>query len=98
MTKPAEPKVRVVYKPLVRKGDAGGVGRADAGCTDAGREGLSPDQKLRSLRFDRDGASAGTPDGVNAAFLRAANEDDDGYDPYSDRQEVRPFFEENPWD
>lgn len=31
-------------------------------------------------------------------FLRAANEDDDGYDPYSDRCEERPLFEENPWD
>lgn len=31
-------------------------------------------------------------------FLRAANEDDDGYDPYSDRREERPLFEENPWD
>ena len=31
------------------------------------------------------------------AFYRAANEDDDGYDPYSDRQEKVPFFEEDPW-
>ena len=31
------------------------------------------------------------------AFFRAANEDDDGYDPYSDRQEKAPFFEEDPW-
>lgn len=31
------------------------------------------------------------------AFFRAANEDDDGYDPYSDRQEKVPFFEEDPW-
>lgn len=31
-------------------------------------------------------------------FVRAENEDDDGYDPYSDRREKTPLFEENPWD
>lgn len=31
-------------------------------------------------------------------FIRAENEDDDGYDPYSDRREERPLFEQNPWD
>lgn len=30
--------------------------------------------------------------------IRAENEDDDGYDPYSDRREERPLFEQNPWD
>lgn len=30
--------------------------------------------------------------------IRAANEDDDGYDPYSDRVERRPLFERDPWD
>lgn len=31
-------------------------------------------------------------------FIRAENEDDDGYDPYSDRrQEAEPLFERNPW-
>jgi len=30
-------------------------------------------------------------------FIRAANEDDDGYDPYSDRREVPPLFEPDPW-
>lgn len=30
-------------------------------------------------------------------FIRAENEDDDGYDPYSDRREVEPLFEEDPW-
>ena len=29
--------------------------------------------------------------------IRAENEDDDGYDPYSDRREVEPLFEEDPW-
>lgn len=31
-------------------------------------------------------------------FLRAENEDDDGYDPYSDRPAANPFFERDPWD
>ncbi len=30
-------------------------------------------------------------------FLRAANEDDDGYDPYSDRPAEDPLYEEDPW-
>ena len=30
--------------------------------------------------------------------IRAANEDDDGYDPYSDRTERAPLFERDPWD
>lgn len=29
--------------------------------------------------------------------VRSINEDDDGYDPYSDYQEPPQFFEENPW-
>ncbi len=31
-------------------------------------------------------------------YLRAPNEDDDGYDPYSDRPASTPFFEPDPWD
>ena len=31
-------------------------------------------------------------------FIRAENEDDDGYDPYSDRRpEAEPLFERDPW-
>jgi hypothetical protein len=31
-------------------------------------------------------------------FIRAENEDDDGYDPYSDRPPTRePMFERDPW-
>lgn len=36
-------------------------------------------------------------DGIDEHHLRAENEDDDGYDPYSDRIEVEPLFEEDPW-
>ena len=30
-------------------------------------------------------------------FRRPANEDDDGYDPYSDRPADNPLFERDPW-
>lgn len=30
-------------------------------------------------------------------YLRAPNEDDDGYDPYSDRRYEPPLFERDPW-
>lgn len=36
--------------------------------------------------------------GVDPEFARAQNEDDDGYDPYSDRRPVsEPLFERDPW-
>lgn len=44
------------------------------------------------------GESASAKPAKSDPFLRPANEDDDGYDPYSDRREERPLFEENPWD
>lgn len=32
------------------------------------------------------------------SYIRAENEDDDGYDPYSDRRPERePMFEADPW-
>ncbi len=35
---------------------------------------------------------------VPERFIRAENEDDDGYDPYSDRPPMsEPLFEEDPW-
>lgn len=34
----------------------------------------------------------------DSEFVRAENEDDDGYDPYSDRRPVsEPLFEKDPW-
>lgn len=36
---------------------------------------------------------------IQDVFVRAENEDDDGYDPYSDRPALREkMFQENPWD
>ena len=38
-------------------------------------------------------------DAQGAAPIRAINEDDDGYDPYSDRRpSPEPLFERDPWD
>lgn len=50
-------------------------------------------------------SGAGNKDAVARAaeeerreFIRAENEDDDGYDPYSDRRPVsEPLFERDPW-
>ena len=37
-------------------------------------------------------------DALDASFLRAENEDDDGYDPFSDRPAApEPLFERDPW-
>lgn len=37
-------------------------------------------------------------DSIDASFLRAENEDDDGYDPFSDRPTApEPLFERDPW-
>lgn len=34
----------------------------------------------------------------NSEFIRAENEDDDGYDPYSDRKpKQEPLFARDPW-
>ena len=51
----------------------------------------------------RAGARSAGDDGARKAganpFLRAENEDDDGYNPYSDRPaDPNPLFEANPWD
>lgn len=47
-----------------------------------------------------EGAQASTSDQpANDPFIRAEAEDDDGYDPYSDRPPTpEPLFQENPWD
>lgn len=37
-------------------------------------------------------------DTQDSEFIRAENEDDDGYDPYSDRRPAtEPLFEQDPW-
>ena len=50
-------------------------------------------------RKQADSATAGASEPPELReFIRPENEDDDGYDPYSDRPATRePLFEEDPW-
>ena len=44
-------------------------------------------------------AAKAEPTPEEREFIRAENEDDDGYDPYSDRPPTpEHLFQENPWD
>lgn len=46
----------------------------------------------------KDAAAARAAEEGRREFIRAENEDDDGYDPYSDRRPVsEPLFERDPW-
>ena len=61
------------------------VGCGDQKAADAGDEGKK-DAAARAAEEER------------REFIRAENEDDDGYDPYSDRRPVsEPLFERDPW-
>lgn len=55
---------------------------------------MAQDEKTAATkRADERGKAA-----PNDPFIRAENEDDDGYDPYSDRlPEREPLFEADPW-
>ena len=51
----------------------------------------------RALSPSGPGSTSDEPAGD--PFIRAEAEDDDGYDPYSDRPPApEPLFQENPWD
>lgn len=57
-----------------------------------------PGEKNGAAAGSRDAEKAAIKDEVNREFLRAENEDDDGYDPYSDRRPVsEPLFQRDPW-
>lgn len=47
--------------------------------------------------YDEEYMMAEAADGFDERQIRAAGEDDDGYDPYSDRTETEPLFERDPW-
>ena len=54
----------------------------------------SPDEKPNLPKP----AAKAEPTPEEREFIRAENEDDDGYDPYSDRPAERePLFSEDPW-
>lgn len=62
-----------------------------------------PDDMLEQECGDKEVATSLSTEGLDdgrdeATYLRAANEDDDGYDPYQDRRDERPLFEPDPWD
>lgn len=55
----------------------------------ADKDAALKEARLKKAREAREAASA---------YLRAENEDDDGYDPYSDRPATpEPLFERDPW-
>lgn len=82
-----------------------GVSRAGANAVGAGASepGAGPGEAdsgvARSVgKPGATGAAADRPSPY-ASFIRAENEDDDGYDPYSDRPaRPEPLFERDPWD
>ena len=71
-----------------------------ASSADAGRAAAS-ERARRILERSGIGASGAprVPDAASArAFVRAESEDDDGYDPYSDRPAAREAtFQADPW-
>lgn len=70
---------------------ASGVGAAEVGVESAGATGSVPPPSA-SPRIAPPRVASDDP------FLRDANEDDDGYDPYSDRPALpEPLFQEDPW-
>ena len=98
-----DPHARIVVKPLPSQvaaakakaaesaEAAGGVGAAEVGAKVAGATGSVPPSPA-SPRIAPPRVASDDP------FLRAANEDDDGYDPYSDRPAPpEPLFQEDPW-
>lgn len=74
-------------------------GEAQSGI-DAATSALRPADAIDEESADAAGAKrGGTADAKQPT--RAINEDDDGYDPYSDlhdRGEKPPLFEKDPWD
>ncbi|WP_373578142.1 hypothetical protein [Parafannyhessea umbonata] len=66
-------------------------------CKDSGREGRAHAAAAR--RRDARGARQRPDQPNDDPFIRAEREDDDGYDPYSDRRPTpEPLFERDPWD
>ncbi len=65
------------------------------GATQVKPQGAAHVKAQGAVRKDADSKKAQV---VDPEFARAENEDDDGYDPYSDRRPVNePLFERDPW-
>lgn len=68
---------------------------AAQGATQVKPQGAAHVKAQGAVRKDADSKKAQV---VDPEFARAENEDDDGYDPYSDRRPVNePLFERDPW-
>ena len=67
------------------------MGQVDASKQAAGERAVRPAASVAPAR-------AAEPSRASDPFVRAENEDDDGYDPYSDRRpDPEPLFERDPW-
>ncbi len=104
-----DPHARIVVKPLPSQvaaakakvagaeadGRPGSAGAKAAACPGAaGRVGAAGVGATGAALA----SSASSHVAPDDPFLRAANEDDDGYDPYSDRPAPpEPLFQEDPW-
>ena len=62
-----------------------------------GRQGPSSRRGASSSKDAAAGSVHLRPAAPDDPFVRAEKEDDDGYDPYSDRVEAQPIFEKDPW-
>lgn len=91
-----DPHARIVVKPLPSQVAAA---KAKASAAGAGAASVAvPETSAAAGAGGQARAVAGAGGTAPDPFLRAANEDDDGYDPYSDRPAPRePLFQEDPW-
>lgn len=58
-----------------------------------------PSKTAAAFNSENESTDATRSSCCQSSFIRPENEDDDGYDPYSDRPaKSEPLFQENPWD
>ena len=70
---------------------------AHAGAQDAEELEAQKAGAVAEVLRESNGEAAADKAAAIKAFARAENEDDDGYDPWSDRTETTPLFERDPW-
>lgn len=71
---------------------------AQAAATAAAKVAAQVTAQVKAQGVTRKDADSKKAQVVDPEFARAENEDDDGYDPYSDRRPVsEPLFERDPW-
>lgn len=80
--------------------DSGTVGMAAvAGVSGTSTAGVAPEDRavVPASPSDSGTFAQGDRGASRDCAVRAENEDDDGYDPWSDRQPIDSFWEEDPW-